>query len=247
MEWLDLVAPSAAILALFIAIGLIVQSVRHGRAIKRIEERLAQSGSTSVEASLERVKQLQARAAISSGTGVPPGAVRTGLIATAVILVVALAGVVGWLFLLRGDGDPDATASPQTQIAGRSAPAQPTIPADPGTVPVDPPPIENPARFEIAVFNGSGVAGAAGENVGPFLRGEGWQVPDGLVVNEPNGRIDFPTTLVQFNRNRRAAGAAVAEDLGIRDFSPLDGYTDEQIGGADVLVVVGQDLASNPP
>lgn len=243
MEWLDLVAPSAAILALFAAVGLVVQSIRQGRAIRRLEDRLAQGGGASVEAPLERVQQLQARAAVSSGEGprISRGTIRTALVAAAVVSGVALTGAGAWFALSRGGDDGDAADGPVATL--EEDVAMPTVPADPGTVPEEPVPVSNPQRFEVAVFNGSGVTGAAAE-AGQRLTTEGWQVPDALIGDEPNGRTDVATTVVQWNGDAQAAAVAVAQDLDVDDASPLDGYTPEQIGGADVLVVIGEDLAA---
>lgn len=243
VEWLDLVAPSAAILALFAAVGLVVQSIRQGRAIRRLEDRLAQGGGSAVEAPLERIQQLQARAAVSSGEGrrLPRASMRTVLVSAAVVGVVVLAGLGAWLALSRGGDDGDATGPVATleEEAG-----QPTVPPDPSTVPAEPAPVSNPGLFEVTVFNASGVDGAAAAEA-QRLRVEGWQVPEALVDDEPNQRTDLAVSVVQWNGARaRDAAAAVAQDLGVDDFSPLDGYTDEQVGGGDVLVVVGQDLAA---
>lgn len=246
MEWVELAAPSAAILALFLAVGLIVQSIRHGRAIRRIEERLAQNGSAAVEASLERVRQLQARADISSsGRRLAPGFLRTGLIGAGVVVAVGLAGAAGWFFLLRDNGDPGARAAgdPPALTTGGDTTATTTAPADPGQVPDDPAPVET-ANFDVAVFNASGITGAAGEGVTPVLEVEGWNVLPDFVVDEPNGITDLQTTTIQYTEGNQRAAEAVAEDLQVEATSPLDGYTEEQIGGADVVVVVGQELAS---
>lgn len=242
VEWLDLVAPSAAILALFAAVGLVVQSIRQGRAIRRLEDRLAQGGGAAVEAPLERIQQLQSRAAVSSGEGrrLPRASLRTVLVSAAVVGAVALAGAGAYLALSR-DGDGEAAAGPTATLEGDAG--QPTVPADPGTVPADPAPVPNPGIFQVAVFNASGAAGVAAAEA-QRLRTEGWQVPDTLVDNEPNGRTDLAVSVVQWNEGGRDAANAVAQDLGVDDASPLDGYTDEQVGGADVLVIVGQDLAA---
>ena len=67
MEWLDLVVPSAAILALFGVVALVVVAIRQGRAIRRLEERLARSGEAADEAPLQRIAELQARQRSSPG------------------------------------------------------------------------------------------------------------------------------------------------------------------------------------
>ena len=58
MEWLDLVVPSAAILALFGVVALVYVAIRQGRTIRRLEQRLAERGEASVEAPLQRIAEL---------------------------------------------------------------------------------------------------------------------------------------------------------------------------------------------
>jgi hypothetical protein len=48
MDWLDLVVPSAAILALFGVVALMVVTIRQGRLIRRLEQRLADRREASV-------------------------------------------------------------------------------------------------------------------------------------------------------------------------------------------------------
>jgi hypothetical protein len=241
MEWLDLLAPSAAVLAVLAAIGLVVQSIRHGRAIRRLEDRLAERGEAAAEAPLQRIAELQARAQVTAeGGGVSSGVVRTGLAVLAVVaaLVVAAAGV--WWFVVRDDGG-EGTATVAEQPV-ETAPATP--PQDETLVPADPPVISDKSRYTVTIFNASGVTGAAREQMQPVVEGEGYQV--GIVDDAPDGTSDLRQSVVMYAEGRRDVGWNVAKDLGIRRAGPVDGITNEQTGGADAVVLVGRDLAGRP-
>ena len=239
MDWLDLLTPSAAVLALFIAIGLVVQSIRHGRAIKRLEQGLAQAGGAAVEASLERIQQLQARASISSGEAMPPSALvrRAGVIVAAVVAVLVIGGLT-WAFFLRGGGGDDALAGGNDQtISTTSGP--PTVPPDQSTVPEDLPPLENKSLYDVAVLNATEVSGVATNVIAPRVENEGYSVP--YIGDAPDKGLQ--TSVVMYADGQKRVGHNLADDLGIAEATPLDGLSDEQIGGADAVVLIGEDLA----
>jgi hypothetical protein len=245
MEWLDLLAPSAAIVAVFAAIGLVVQSIRHGRAIRRLEERLAERGEAAVDAPLQRIAELQARAQVSAEGGGTTGGhgVRTalGVLAAVALVAVALAG--GWFLFLRDDGAPTASADGTTTAATtEAAPAAP--PADESLVPAEVPPIADKSLYTVTVFNASGVSGAAANEIAPKVEAEGYTL--GLVENPPDGTSDLRQSVVMYAEGRRQVGRNLAKDLGIERAGPIDGITTEQSGGADAVVLVGRDLAGTP-
>ncbi len=243
MEWLDLVVPAVAILALFAAIGLIVTAVRQGRAIRRLEERLARTGDSAVEAPLQRIADLQARHAPSSGGPDIQRQLRVGAaVGVSALVLVALVGGVWYLFIRDDDGSASAdtgrpaAATQQTQ----TAPAAP--PPDQAAVPDEVPTIDKSAHT-VAVFNASGIDGVAGDIVAPALENEGYQVP--LVANPPDGDTDRQKSVVMYSDGQRRAAQNVAKDLGIARAPPLDGYTTDQVGDVDVIVLVGLDIANN--
>ena len=82
----------------------------------------------------------------------------------------------------------------------------------------------------------------AGDIVAPALENEGYQVP--LVANPPDGDTDRQKSVVMYTKGNRKAAQNVAKDLGVTRAPPLDGYTDEQVGNADVVVLVGMDIAN---
>lgn len=245
MDVVDLLAPSAAILAIFVAIGLVVQSIRQGRAIRRLEERLAERGDAAAEASLQRVAQLQARAQVSSGDGGagPLGrdGVRTGLAVLGVVVVLLLAAGGVWFAFLRDDGASagsaaDAPTTEQAQAAPKAPPRDTTV------VPDEVPPLADKGLYTVTIFNASGVTNAAAGRTRPRVEGEGYQI--GLVDDEPKGTTDLARSQVMYAEGARRVGVNLAKDLGIRRSAPVDGYTTEEIGDADAVVLVGLDLAN---
>lgn len=244
MEWLDLVVPSAAILALFGVVALVVVAILQGRRLRKLEDRLARTGEAAEEAPLQRIADLQARHAPSSG-GVSSGQMRAaGMIAlVAVALVAAVGGV--WYLFIRDDGGGGTAGSPAgatTQSTSSSTTPQAPTPVDATLLPENVPALPDKSIYTLAVFNATGIAGAAGDVVAPQLTGEGWSVP--LVDNEPNQVTGLKKSIVMYSRGKQKVAWNVAKDLGLKNARPLDGYTAEQIGNADVAVVVGLDLAN---
>ena len=245
MEWLDLVAPSAAILGLFAAVGLIVVAVRQGRAIRRLEERLARQGEAATPAPLQRIAELQARQKLSSGAPSLQRQLRmAGLLVVAALVVVAAIGGIWYLFV-RGDGGSGSTGAEPAAVTTRSTgtAANPPDPVDTTVVPEQVAPLDDPSQYTIAVFNASGVTGVARTMVAPALQNEGFQVPTALVANPPDGATDRRESVVMWSKGNKRVAWNVAKILGIRRAPPIDGYTPEQVGNADAVVLVGQDLA----
>ena len=245
MEWLDLVAPSAAILGLFAAVALIVVAVRQGRAIRRLEERLAREGEAATPAPLQRIAELQARQKVSSGAPSLERQLRmVGVIViVALVIVLAIGGI--WYLFVRDDGGSGSTASepPASTTRSTGTAANPPDPVDTTLVPRNVPPLDDPSQYTIAVFNASGITGVARTVVAPALQNEGFQVPTNLVANPPDGATDRPESVVMWSKGNKRVAWNVAKILGIKRAPPIDGYTPEQVGNADAVVLVGRDLA----
>ncbi|HTI35172.1 MAG TPA: LytR C-terminal domain-containing protein [Miltoncostaea sp.] len=243
MAWLDLMVPSAAILALFGVVALLYVAIRQGRHIRRLEQRLADRGEASIEAPLQRIAELQAREKVSSGRPQYTNQLRTaGVIALAAIaLVLAIGGL--WYLFVRDDGSASASGStPSASTTVNRTTANPPKPVDQTIVPANVPALPDKSSYTVAVFNASGVSGAAGEKTAPRLTAEGWNV--GMVANEPNDDIGRQESVVMYTRGKRNVAWNVAKDLGIKRAPPVDGYTPDQYGNADVIVLVGLDLAN---
>jgi hypothetical protein len=240
MEWLRLLAPSAAVLSLFLAVALIVQSIRHGRAIRRLEGRIEEGDGAASRASLERIAALQARSGTSTGAPRPP---RTRmLVIGAAVLAAVLVVVAGtWWFL----GREDEPATAQQTETNQQASAEGTTsgpPPDGTSVPEDQPPLQNKSQYEIAVLNASGVSLAARDKVQPQVVAEGYT--GGYIGDAPDGTSDLETSIVMYTDGNKQLGFQLAEDLGVERAIPLEGLTPDQIEGADAVVIIGQDLAS---
>lgn len=243
VEWVDLVAPSAAFLALFAVLGLVVVAIRQGRQIRRLEERLARTGDSAVEAPLQRIAELQARQQVSEGGGriAVQRHLRTlaAVGVAALVLILAIAGV--WYMFIRGDGSSTTAAEAGQGTTTRSqTAANPDKPVDATLVPADVPTIPDKTIYRVAVLNASGIQGAAGEVIAPRLQNEGWTTDP--IANAPS-TVD--ESVVMFTKGKRKVAWSVAEGLGIKRAPPLDGLTADDIGDADVVVLVGLDLANN--
>jgi hypothetical protein len=245
MDWLELVGPSAAILALFGVVALIVAVIRQGRTVRRLEERLERTGDAAVQAPLQRIAELQARHQVSEGRPSLHTQMRTGAIVLvcALVLIAAAGGV--WYLFVRDEGGAatgEATPGRTTTTATSGTTANPPRPVDSTLVPATVPPIADTSIYSVAVFNASGVTGAAGDVIAPALENEGYQVP--VVDNPPDGASDRRESVVMWSKGKRRVAWNIAKFLGIKRAPPIDGYTPEQVGNADVVVLVGQDIAT---
>lgn len=243
MEWLDLVAPSAAILALFAVVGLVVVVIRQGRAIRRLEERLARTGDAAVEAPLQRIAELQARHQVSQGAPSLGRQLRVGgAIAVSALLLVAGAGGVWYLFA-RGDdaATPAARADdPATTAAPTGTEANPPEPVDTAVVPGTVAPLGDKSVYSVAVFNASGVTGAAAARAA-MLENEGYSIA--TIGDSPDGATDRQESVVMWTKGNRRVAYNVAKDLGIERAPTIDGLTPAHLNGADVAVLIGHDIA----
>ena len=261
-----LLVPIAAIVALFGVIALGLRSFMLSRQVRRLEDLLAQAGGSAADASLERVRQLQARAAMSTGTPLSARSIMLGLAALVAILLV---GAGGWL-LLRDDGDPPAANPPAAEAGedgggdagdddetpaeagdeGDGEDGEPTLPdaeqdepATPGGGDLaDPPPLVDKGQYTVAIYNATNVNGAAGTITAPRVEFFGYTV--GPIGDSPDGRQDLDRSVVMWPEGKRDVALNVANDLGVGLTSPLDGaFTEDQVGSADAIVFVGFDLA----
>jgi len=242
VEWVDLVAPSAAIFSVFGLVALVIVVIRQGRRIRRLEDRQSQSGDAAVEAPLQRIADLQARATTSTGTVPREGQMRSlGIIAlVALALVVGVGGV--WYLFVRDDGGGTASAgdTPGATTTNTPTTVNPPEPVDTTLVPDTVQPLPDRTIYTVAVLNASGIQGAAGDVIAPRLRGEGWIT--GTEANAPTIRDE---SVVMFTGGKKRVAQNVAKDLGIARTPPIDGLSPDEIGDADVVVLVGLDLANN--
>lgn len=246
MEWVDLVTPALAVIGVFLGVGLIVQSIRHSRAIRRLEDRLAGAGSAASDAPLQRLQELQQRATTSSGRS-GAGGRGTPWIAIAAVVAVAVIAAGAWAVFLRGGGGDDTAGGPGVTTPGTTTGKTTSQPAADPNLCRNVAPLDDNALTTVTIFNASGVEGAARTRVQPEISIKGYTIGD--VANPPDGRSDLQTTVVQYVAQKdRNAACNVARDLRITPLkvTPLEGFSPEQVGGDDVnvVVLVGADLAT---
>jgi hypothetical protein len=244
-KWLDLLTPSAAALSLLLVIALVIQAIRQGRAVRRLESRLAEREGAAARVSLDRLEQLQRRASTSTEAAAAPtgdGGRRRVIIAAVVAL--ALVATIGWFVFGRDGGSSDATAKTPTTTRTTSTPTktppQPidtsnTVPENPATLPQD------KGAYTVLVLNGTTVPRAAGTVFVPAVQRFGYNTaPAGDATSK-----DVKKSFVMFLPGREDVADNVAHDLGIKTKLPLDGVAVPQdTSGVDAIVVLGTDLAT---
>ncbi len=255
MSWLNLLTPSAAVLAIFLAIALVVQSFRHGRAIRRLQQQIASAGLAAYDPTLDRLKALSGLSNEAAVGGRSRRiATRRNLIGAAVVVGVLILAGGGWA-LLRHDGSPSpsttsstkttthpakATTPPTTSTATNTA-TTPAVTASCATAT----PITDPSSVTVSLYNGSGVNGAAGKVIGPKLSALGYAI--GTVANAPNGLTSASTSTVEYvGKADLNAACSVATALGVSatQVAPLTLLTPAAASGSGVVVLIGRDIAS---
>lgn len=246
LDLLDAGPMIALAIACVLMVSVVVVVILQARRISRLEDLLAERGESAEEVPLRRLAELQARSELSEGTpasrGTFPVRQVVGIGATAVVL---LLGIVGVYFFVTGGDDGSgaaATTAARTDPASTRPATTTPGPKESSTVPAEIPPLEDASEFTVAVFNASGVSGAAGNGVTPRLTLEGFRVP--ITTDYPNGVTDLPQSVVMYSgEENKTAAWNIADMLGIKRTPPLEGLTPDQTGGADVVVVVGLDTA----
>jgi hypothetical protein len=154
-----------------------------------------------------------------------------------VILVVAVAALLGWFVLRNGFGVGDASNGGSSDAATTTV-AEVTTTVPPPTTTLD------KASWKNVVANGSGVGGSAGR-LTETLAGKGY------VMIEPTNanRNDYAVTEIYFVTGFEAQAAEISRELGV----PVTGLLPDPspvppagVQDANVVVVLGTDLASQP-
>lgn len=254
MSWLNLLTPSAAVIAIFLAIAVVVQSFRHGRAIRRIEQQIASAGIAAYDPTLDRLKALSGLSESGAADSRTKRLLssRNLIIAGVVVLVLIVAGG-AWALLRQGGSTATSTTAsskttthatttqPSTSTATTTTTTTPAVTAVCATAT----PIATPSAVTVSLYNGSGVAGAAGKVLSPKLSAVGYAV--GTVADAPGGVTDARTSKVEYvSKSDINAACSVATALGIptTHVVPLTLLTATQAGTANVVVLIGTDIAS---
>jgi hypothetical protein len=245
-KWLDLLTPSAAALALLLVLALLVQAIRHGRSVRRLEKRLAEEEGAAARVSLDRLQQLQRRSSISSAPvetaeRAPRGPSNLPAIA-AIVTVLALVGGTAWYVFFRDSGDDTSNGSTSTATPSTPTQAPTPVPAGPQQVPDNPEPLPNSkAAYTILVLNGTTIVGAAGSRVAPRVVEAGWNTAD----SDNATSRDVKESFVVYLPGKEAVADNVGKDLGIKKKSPADGISlTQSTADVDAIVIVGEDLAN---
>jgi hypothetical protein len=247
-KWLDLLTPSAAALSLLLAIALVVQAIRHGRAVRRLESRLAEREGAAARVSIDRLSQLSRRSSTSTGMLAPkraregPQLPRLGNLA-AIAAVIAVVLGTGWYLFIRDDGSSSAASSTtqtRSTASGTTTQSPQPVGAANDQVPESPAPLpQSKGAYTVLVLNGSGVQGAA-RNMLPLVQAAGYNTA------EPNNATtsDEKASFVMYLPDKRDVADNVAHDLGIKRRVPLDGVSVTQdTQDVDAIVIVGLDLS----
>jgi hypothetical protein len=254
VSWLNLLTPSAAIIAIFLALALVVQSFRHGRQIRRLEQQIASAGLTAYDPSLQRLKTLsglsESKPAGGEAGRQPIASRRTQIVVAGVVGALIVAGV-AWIVVARNNSSSKASASakPTTHTAtthtatSTGTTTTTTRPAAALTC-ANATPVSSPSATTVSVYNGSGVVGAAGKVVGPKLSSVGYTL--GTVGNAPTGVSNAAVSSIQYvTKSDLDAACGVATALGVAagHVTSLSLLPASQAGNAGVIVLVGRDIA----
>lgn len=254
MSWLNLLTPSAAIIAIFLALALVIQSFRHGRQIRRLEQQIASAGLSAYDPSLERLKTLSGLSETTPAPDTAPRAPiasrRTQIIVAVVVGALIVAGL-AWVVVSRNNSSSNASASAKSTTRPTTTTHTATKTGTTTTKPAstspcaNATPVSSPSATTVSVYNGSGVVGAAGKVVGPKLSSVGYAL--GTIGNAPTGMASVAVTSIQYvTKANLGAACSVATALGVASahVAPLTLIPASTAGNAGVVVLVGKDIAS---
>ena len=170
----------------------------------------------------------------SSDTLVRPWRTAT-LVVSAVAAVELVLLIVASAFLFTHSfGHGSSAGSKKKAAHARAAAHRPARPLKlPKPAPVGAPKLAR-GQTTVMVLNGNGRSGAAGSEA-DLVRARGYRV--GHVGNAT--QADYPRSMVMYRPGFHAEGVRLGRDLGVRLVTPLDGLRPRDLGGAQVLVVVG--------
>ena len=246
---------------MFLAAAALLQSIRNSRALRSIQDRLADAGFAAKEvevAALKKIGDAPIAATVVVETAQeeqprqqprpkdPP--LRTSWIVAAIIIVGLIA--IGWI-LFGGSSSSSSSAA----VSGATSTMNTTTTAGLGTstTPVTHPvvvtacshvtPLASPSSVTVSVYNGSGVTGAAGQIVSPKLSTVGYAI--GVIANAQETQ-PLTTTTIQYAKASDANAACnVAAILGVKGSHVvlMTPAQRTQAGTSNVAVLVGTDVA----
>jgi LytR cell envelope-related transcriptional attenuator len=157
----------------------------------------------------------------------------TGAIATVELVLLVVAA---FIIFAEPFADGVEKVAAETVAKATAPPAAPAANASGGrtTKPVDV--AEIPRRqTSVMVLNGNGRTGAASEAASVV------QALHYLIAGTADApRTDFSRSLIMFRPGFRGEAERLADDVRIKRVTPLDGMKSNDLGGAHVVLIVGQ-------
>lgn len=154
---------------------------------------------------------------------------------TVAVAATTVAAIELVLLLVIGGGVLVRTVSNRVQEAATKralatpAPSQ-QVTRQPASVPAKVP----RTKIRVLVLNGNGRQGAAAV-AATRVRQRGYKI--GGVANAP--RSDFVRSIVMYKPGFAGEGRRLGHDLGVKTVTPLDGMRASQLGGAQLVFILG--------
>jgi hypothetical protein len=148
-------------------------------------------------------------------------------IAIVLVGIAVVGGGIAFGLTQMGSDSSSSSSSSSGDVGGKSKKSKSTAP-----------PEIKPADVSVAVLNGTVVNGLA-SNIGTKLEQQGFKV--GNEDNSNQGQVNESVVLFKPGKSREAA--LVRRRLKLTQIEPADQQSLAQSGGADVIVVLGSDLA----
>lgn len=157
---------------------------------------------------------------------------------TAAYVAVAIAVVELLLLLVIGGGKLAGWATDRMQLAARervAAPIHKTQTAPAASHKRMPAPVAKRPRSKtvVLVLNGNGRTGAAA-SAASRVQSRGYKIGD--VTNAPEL---VPRSIVMYKPGFAGEGRRLGKDLGVKLVTPLDGMRAKDLGGADLVFILG--------
>jgi LytR cell envelope-related transcriptional attenuator len=157
---------------------------------------------------------------------------------TAAYIAVAIAVVELLLLLVIGGGKLAGWATDRMQLAAQERVAAPihksqAAPADSRKQTPAPAARRPRSKTVVLVLNGNGRTGAAAA-AASRVHARGYKI--GAVTNAPEL---VPRSIVMFKPGFAGEGRRLGKDLGVKLVTPLDGMRPKELGGAQVVFILG--------
>jgi hypothetical protein len=158
--------------------------------------------------------------------------VAAGIAALELLLIVVLAfGIIVRPLMHRDSGPATAgTKAVQAETATKDKTSATKSDAKPAQTTV----LER-TKTRVLILNGNGRSGAASEKAA-YVMTKGY--PIAATANAP--RSDFARSLVMYRPGHEAEAERFGKDFGIARVSPLDGLSKQDLQGAVVVLIIGQ-------